>query len=696
MQLTYKFDDPDNFDFDIKKIDFSGGAIWDNDYKKNRIFAAKFKDDFNARDKNNNIITYSKLQGDIELAYNRAYFKNYNSNLLEFKGSDFDLNTTVNKGTISFFYIPNYDQYPSQPIVLFRIGPDNQSRTNEININHWNNGTLSITFFDKNGSQAPSTSSIWAPSQNREYHFELCWNFDDPTNSFIKLFINGTLFLENTYYIERESSPIDTLKIGNGYNDEYRTNCFIRNFAIFSEVRHSSNFEYSAKDAEYFSITGASLKKTADYSFLVNFKNHDSDDFDADFALGNKAGTPYGGIGINNGVLDLTFSDDRYVSYSPLDNISFLSEGAIRIGIIPNYSGYPTSDMFYLSVKHSGSGNWFYLRHYKGGQLYLIFANNSNHYESVYFGNFSPIAGQLYHLEFDFSYIQLRYATYLDGILKQRRDFTWTNFRANTNLTEVRLGGGLNNNFSIAYFHICNSILRDFERVDSFTDYDKTNEMAYPAQEAYYIEPKTKILTDGLEAVGGEVIDTQGGDRHYIVIRDNDKFYWNGTNWAISDGTWAQSNDPLTMINNLHALDLTAGFNCTFRILLKSVNGNETDTIKTIEINYNFYGGDAISSQLCTVYGYLYDPTDKPISNAKITVELLKEGFNENKLIADQVQLKLYTNQYGYFELGLIPNSDISPRSRYKFTFRKGRFYKEDILTVPTGIPTINYKDLRR
>jgi len=689
LQSIVKFDNPQNFNFESGKIDFSGGKVWNGDYRTNRIFTAKFREDLNGRNSDNNTINPTTV-GNVSIIYNRAFLADYDINKIDFAAADIGLGNLALKGTIRAVIMPNYSGNPTYPQFFLTICNDGNTE-NYITIFHWNNGVLFVTFFDNTGSKRIELTKVWNPVKNAEYWFELCW---DLTQANVILFENGEPFLTYSGASIDRGSNISFFRIGNSYSGGNRSNFYIRDVAIFSEVQHTSSFTPDDKDAEYFELTGARLNKTADYSFLVNFKNHDTDELDADYAEGEKTGTGYNNPQIVNGELDLTHNDVRYVDYPYTGNIDGLTQGAIRIGIKPNYSNSPSSNQMFFGDNAGGSSIYCY-QNTTGILLVKLKDIMSNPYDC--FINWNPTQGEEYHFELNWNIFEHKFWFYINGQKVAEKTLSDSFFRALQG-SYIRLGSNANatytSNFSILYFSISKSILHD-SSVTSFTNYDKTDEMAYPIQEAHYIEPKTKILTDGLESVGGEAIDTQDGDRRYIVIRGDEKFYWSGAGWVVSDGSWEQANDPVTMITNLPNFDLSDGYNCTFRVLLRSKTGLETDEIQNIVIDYNFYGGYSSDITPCNVWGYVFDVYNNPISDVKITIEFVDDGVNGNKIIFNPNPKVIYTRDTGYFEVSLIPNSKFNNQSYYFFTFEKDSYFKREKLQVP-DVTDIEYAQITR
>ncbi|MGQ4893445.1 MAG: hypothetical protein ACP6IQ_02330 [Candidatus Njordarchaeia archaeon] len=691
LQQIINFDDPDNFDFMSGKIDFSRGELFNLQKVENRLFIARLKDDFNARDGNNNVITATEI-GSPQISANRLYGAGGLNGLLYDNLSIFSSSHT--KLTIRFFYIPTYAGAPSNIQRFFELR--NKDTTNyRIEAYHWNTSAL-LYYIHSNDGSSITLSTGWTPNQNQEYLLEFNWDY---TQGKAQVFINGSKILEKTQSItwENDINQIYIASAGARYEDNY-----IRDFTVFSDIKHIDNYTIDSnllEESRYYELAGARLQKEADYSFLVNFKNHSATQLDADYAEGNKTATPGGTAPIVDttlGMLDLHgASIDSYVEYEIENNFVSLSEGTFRIHIRPNYTGTPAASVtFFCLYGDAGAKDYIFLQHNSDGYLYIFFYDKNGNILGYNYKIWSPIKSNDYYFEINWSTISRFITVYINGS-HFINIITTCNFRS-LNLTKIAIGTDRlhtnKSNFWCGYFQIIKSTLRD-NSVTSFTDYDKTFEMIYPIQKAYYIEPKTKILTDGLEGVGGTVVDAADGDRRYIVVRENDLFYWNGFTWVASDGTWSQANDPATMIANLSSFDLLSGYNCTFRVLLRSEKGQETDIVKNIVIDYNFYGGAPSNSTVCIVWGYIYNAANNPLKDVKITIKLNKDGFDDNKRILSSLPVTVTTNQYGYFEVGLIPNTEILPQSNYLVTIQAQSFYKEEKIIVPDGVTSISYKE---
>lgn len=123
----------------------------------------------------------------------------------------------------------------------------------------------------------------------------------------------------------------------------------------------------------------------------------------------------------------------------------------------------------------------------------------------------------------------------------------------------------------------------------------------YPS-DSPYITINSGVDTDGLTSFEA---DFTGTVKFVLVIGGVPK-YWNGTTWATSNNTFAQSNTVSEINTNLATLDLSLGVTYKLRAFLNS-DGSSTPTITSAETGYNFFVVPVAEPNRCVVYAFLND-----------------------------------------------------------------------------------------
>lgn len=144
-------------------------------------------------------------------------------------------------------------------------------------------------------------------------------------------------------------------------------------------------------------------------------------------------------------------------------------------------------------------------------------------------------------------------------------------------------------------------------------------------------------------------------------------YWWNGTAWATSNGTHAQSNIPSDIVANLATLPVSNGEFVSPVALLYSPDGSETPSLESLAITYNFFGPVPPGPNVCTVFGYIVDESNNAVQGAIVTVVNSQTFINQGVVIA-QGLYSVTTNSEGYFAISLVETASLSVPFTYKFS----------------------------
>lgn len=130
-------------------------------------------------------------------------------------------------------------------------------------------------------------------------------------------------------------------------------------------------------------------------------------------------------------------------------------------------------------------------------------------------------------------------------------------------------------------------------------------------------------------------------------------YYWSGTAWVVSDGSFAQSNDVATVVANLATLPVSDGAFLVVYALLYTPDGLATPTLTTVEVTYDTFTPPPPSPNVCGVYGYIVDESNTPVENAIVTITNPKTFVNRGSIVA-QGKTSVTSDSAGYFHISLV------------------------------------------
>src|SRR4030043_194183 len=164
----------------------------------------------------------------------------------------------------------------------------------------------------------------------------------------------------------------------------------------------------------------------------------------------------------------------------------------------------------------------------------------------------------------------------------------------------------------------------------------------------------------------------------YAIMVDGILKYWNGSAWAVSDGTESKTN-TLSEINTNIATIVTTNSTVKFYVLLITTDNQVTPNIELATIDYDF-AGDIAEPETCIVYGYYRDLSGNGINDATVTFTLKRNKY-EYKEAADSVIEKAVSVttgsngdpdwEDGYFEIELIKSKEFEGTGEYYLSVEK-------------------------
>jgi len=512
--------------------------------------------------------------------------------------------------------------------------------------------------------------------------------------------------------------------------------------------------------------------------------------------LGILIGTLGTGASISNDTLNISVTNG-YLSFQANGNLSIAEQGAIKFRFLPNYTVAPISDSCLFGYGNVGSDlDYFKIVNTASGHLLVTSYDSNSIIQTMDFGTWSPnptTHPAPYEIEFDYDFSGGNQYLFIDGILLGITHITLSRTSASSGTTFMIGNDPLNssngalgsyNDFiafgtvqhianytpgydlypyqsSVVYLPVYNPpIAWDLVSISEYTvisannpkftigtsngtqywwngtiwelsngSYSQANYSQDIANNLAslinFINPITTIViavyfsdsynqesitsinadyivqaypTDNPTVLGLLNIDNQGllsiSDSEvlsgsdsitYILSQNNVWYWWNGTVWAVSDGSYTQSN-PMSVISANISTFYTAGNQIItqFKAFLHSSTGLTTPKLQSLTIGYTYGEGTPDTIDTCMVWGYIYDLTqDSVVSPITITLNQSTVKYKINTMLINKV-ITVTPGPDGYWEVPLIDNQNMYPQAMYIFTI-DGVQYTKRVLDVTSA-----------
>lgn len=182
------------------------------------------------------------------------------------------------------------------------------------------------------------------------------------------------------------------------------------------------------------------------------------------------------------------------------------------------------------------------------------------------------------------------------------------------------------------------------------------------------LSPNVPLSMDQL-SVFSDVHSATGSDAiQYYLLVGNTKYWWNGTAWATSDGTFVQSNTPDEIQTNSPTLPISLGSFVTPYALLHSATGATTPSLTSLTLTYNYFGQKPAGPNVCTVFGYIVDENNAVVPGATVSVTN-PTTFSNQGLIEAQCIRKAITDSIGYFSMDLCETTTVSKQLTFSVLY---------------------------
>jgi hypothetical protein len=201
------------------------------------------------------------------------------------------------------------------------------------------------------------------------------------------------------------------------------------------------------------------------------------------------------------------------------------------------------------------------------------------------------------------------------------------------------------------------------------------------------VEMITGFRTDVLEGFTETTTKTGSDEIKYIIKKGTAWYYWTGSAWAESDGTYSQANTATEIETNKASL-VSASTQCYVKLFLHSADGTTSPEIDNLEIDYSYAGETPDTLSTCLVWGFCTDPEGNIVTDS-FTVRLNKsivQYKNYTSLIKGD-DITVTPDSVGYWEVDLVENENMTAPDgedvQYIFKFTINSEVNEFIRTVP-------------
>lgn len=368
--------------------------------------------------------------------------------------------------------------------------------------------------------------------------------------------------------------------------------------------------------------------------------------------------------------------------------------GTIHFKFTPNFSGIgATKELLRIYDSANTSQNILYmqLQNQGGGisrvWIYVVDSAGVTQIASI-MTTLSFVASQEYDFKLSYDFVTGNTRFFLDGVQVYTSVATVAMVTNPThNLSFGGLGAG-----------VSDFKLDDLQVISVATEVDATG-FAVPVEEAFTYSADCETLEtnsamtlnsfDSFTAIESIPVNTS---LTYILKLNSIKYYWDGANWSVSDGTMAQSNTAAVIEANKATLPVGGGASLKLIAVLCTTDRYITPKVDTNEIGYGFFYSPT-DLNTCIVYGVVKDNYGNPIEGAKITVDGDDFLYNDNVISRSAVY---YTLADGKFEMPIVETATFSKTVDITIEYSQNRKKKKlELLskTIP-NMPTASIDSL--
>jgi hypothetical protein len=386
------------------------------------------------------------------------------------------------------------------------------------------------------------------------------------------------------------------------------------NQSFSQDFSSSVGFTFNASKSEF--NAGILRQKFQRPSGIATMYSSFTNNENASWGDGNLTGVLENGASVSGGQLDLTGGGARRVVYDATVKLtSDPQRGTIRVHYRPNYTGNPAANqtIFHVLKTAVDFSNQIELYHDTASAFRMNLKNSANGsiVAGIGFSSLSMTAGQLYVIEFNYDFTGGAQRLFVNGN-QQGATLSYA-YTRDSNQAHLQLGNDSGNtNFKVDDFIIFNSVIHTAAH---------TGDLPYTYQETDYLSdaitlPQFSYTFPENIVTFTSLLITSSAFERWTINGGSGEYYFDGSNWVVSNGTYAQASTSAQMINNLASFPVSN--NITFKIYTASSNNQAT--IDLLQLNYT---------------GRKYDTSDPFITtNAGIYIDALSFFDSVNSIPA--------------------------------------------------------------
>lgn len=347
---------------------------------------------------------------------------------------------------------------------------------------------------------------------------------------------------------------------------------------VFSQAFASgAGFTYDSTKAEFVAGTVRQVdQRPANATYYASF----STVLAASWANGPTAITALNGATVTGGFLDLRGSSQKSATFDATGSVG-LNAGTVTFRVTPNYSGSPSVNQVLVSTSASANSanSGMIIQHITSGILAATLLDSVGSNIVTLLASWSPTSGTEYTVRF--TYISGELKLYLNGALQDTHSNTFTRTPLVTYgiLGQYPDSNSGNSDFQLRNLAFYSAVVAPATTILSETIYPSTT-VVLPAFS--YTGVGTILAVED-----SSVIET--GTPRYIV----GNFYWTGSAWTTSDGSYSQANTSAEVIAHLPALTVTGATSVVIRVLFMADNAESDVDNLSVTVTGQIYSTDA-------------------------------------------------------------------------------------------------------
>lgn len=272
--------------------------------------------------------------------------------------------------------------------------------------------------------------------------------------------------------------------------------------------------------------------------------------------------------------------------YSDAQYGALANTGAVRLRYTPNYSGSPAANTtIFEFAPTSGNASKLLLIHGSTGALRLTAYNSAgtavHTAAALSVTPWAPVSGTEYEIELDWDSSTGAITAFINGVLYGSTPAT--TFTRGTTATEFYIGAGTTYPVANGSFNDV-LIFSAVQHTATYTPGYSVSEYIYLASTATF--PEMEHLDAGVFLIPTDFVHSDTNSPKYTVQvgRSGNYLYWNGSAWAVSNGTYSQATLGTDFDANISELPVEGEIYVQLKIHFQSSNAQQSSDATNLEI----------------------------------------------------------------------------------------------------------------